>query len=161
MLVERARVVEVNADHVVVETRTAAGCGSCAAGKGCGVGVVAKAFTRDHAKLVIFWKGEVEPGEEVELLLPEQTLLSSSLLIYLLPLSLLIGGGLLFEQLLQQLSIYSEPLLILLAAASAGAGWWLARQLIRRREYRGEDYIRLRRLGGELSPRIPIRLLGN
>ena len=97
MLTERGEVVAVEPDAVWVETLRQSTCGSCAAQKGCGHGLLNRLGSgRRHYIRVL--PGSVQPGEcrvgdSVEIALPESVILQGSLMVYLIPLLAMLAGA--------------------------------------------------------------------
>jgi len=97
MLVESGEVVAVDADAVWVETLRRSTCGSCAAQKGCGHGLLNRLGSgRRHYIRAL--PGNIRPeqcrvGDVVEIALPESVILRGSLLVYLLPLLAMLAGA--------------------------------------------------------------------
>ncbi len=87
----RGRVLTVSKDtpSAVVEVATAIGCARCAAGKGCGAGILGGSRRRVEAHIAAGI--DVHEGDEVSLSLAPRHLLNAALIVYGLPL----GGALL------------------------------------------------------------------
>lgn len=97
MLVETGRVVAVETDGVWVETIRRSTCGSCAAQKGCGHGIVNR-LSEGRSSLVRALPGRLSPADcavddEVEISIPEEVILKGSLVVYILPLLTLLAGA--------------------------------------------------------------------
>lgn len=96
MLTENGRVVAIQSNAIWVETINQSACGQCAAKSGCGQSLLAK--WADHAAHL---KISVEPqqtdqlqvNDEVVIGIPEDVVVKSALLLYLLPLALFIVLG--------------------------------------------------------------------
>lgn len=82
---ERACVVEVHADHVVVESLVKSTCSQCQQVDNCGSGIVAKAIPQPKLRLEIATAEQFDVGEQVLISIPEQTLLSVAWRVYLWP----------------------------------------------------------------------------
>ncbi|WP_116365161.1 SoxR reducing system RseC family protein [Parahaliea mediterranea] len=97
MLTERGEVVAVEADAVWVETLRQSTCGSCAAQKGCGHGLLNRLGSgRRHYIRVL--PGSIQPaacrvGDTVDIAIPETVILQGSLVVYLLPLLAMLAGA--------------------------------------------------------------------
>ncbi len=63
MMVERARVVAVEADACWVQTIATPECGACAAGQGCGGGVIGKLLGERRNHLRVAAAGEPASGD--------------------------------------------------------------------------------------------------
>lgn len=90
MLVETGRVVAVEEDSLWVETVRQTTCGSCAARKGCGHGLMNQ-ISDGHRCLIRVLPGRESPSQcavddEVRISIPEDVLLRGSLVVYVLPL---------------------------------------------------------------------------
>lgn len=129
MLFETGRVVAVEHDSLWVETIRRSTCGSCAAQKGCGYGIINR-FTADGRRGYV----RVLPGavgtracavdDEVRISIPEEVILRGSLVVYMLPLL----GMLLGAAAAASLSADSQDLL---AAIGAAVGFGLGLSLVR------------------------------
>lgn len=103
MLRETGRVVAVESNFVWVETIPSSLCGKCAARQGCGQGVLAR--MAGHRGLVRALEspslraGDCSVDDQVEIELPESSVLKGSMLVYLAPLLFAITGVLLAQPL--------------------------------------------------------------
>ncbi len=128
MLTESARVVAVENNCLWVETVRQSVCGSCAANKGCGHGLLNRIGDGRRSYLRIssqdFSAGKFRVDDQVSIAIPEELLLRSSFVVYLVPIlcTLLLAAAL--------------PALIagpndLVAVAGAGLGFGLGVALVR------------------------------
>ena len=109
MIVEQATVVEVDQETLLVETIQQSSCGSCAAQKGCGQGVLAKYLSsssyfrirRDSEDRRSF-----NPGDVVELGIDELALVRASIWLYLVPLGAMLIGAYLGNLLSELASVF-------------------------------------------------------
>lgn len=99
---EPGRVVAVEDHGLWIETDRKSTCSSCSAQKACGHGLMNKAsFGTSHRILIPLeaiadWESSnFAPGDEVELTIPETLLVTSALIVYLLPLIVMLIGALL------------------------------------------------------------------
>ena len=94
MIEESALVVACDDEgYATVETQVRAACGSCSASSGCGTSVVAGLFKRRRNRLRVRNPIQAMPGQQVVVGLQEHSLVSASLMAYLLPLVCLILGA--------------------------------------------------------------------
>ncbi|WP_411991866.1 SoxR reducing system RseC family protein [Agarivorans sp. DSG3-1] len=116
LIIETAKVVEVDDGYATVECVSKSACGSCGSAEHCGNSAIAKAFpTRTH-QLKVKLTDSVEVGDQIELGLVAKNMLQSALLVYLLPLIMLIAGAGIGKWLSQQ--IMAGDWLIALSAFS-------------------------------------------
>lgn len=101
MMIERARVVAVEADACWVEAVAQSGCGACASGQGCGGGVIARLRGPRRSHLRVPLDATLRPAVDdmVEIGLREHSVLRASALAYLLPLGGIMAGAVLGERL--------------------------------------------------------------
>ncbi len=89
MLTETARVVAVEENCLWVETVRQSVCGTCAANKGCGHGLLNRIGDGQRNYLCLssqdFPAGEFRVDDQVSIAIPEELLLRSSFLVYLVP----------------------------------------------------------------------------
>ncbi len=106
MLTETARVVAVEQDGVWVETMRTSTCGTCAAQKGCGHGILNR-ISEGHRSLIRVLPGQVSANEcrvddEVRISIPEEVILKGSFVVYILPVLLTLIGAALASSVLPQ-----------------------------------------------------------
>lgn len=97
MLLETGRVVAVDGDGVWVETIRKTTCGSCAAQKGCGHGLLNR-ISDGHRSLIRALPGRISAAQcrvddEVQISIPEEVILRGSLVVYILPLLAMLTGA--------------------------------------------------------------------
>lgn len=96
MIEERGRVVALEVGAVWIETLRQSACGSCAAQKGCGHSAIARMSEKPmHVRALT--DSTLQLGDEVVIGIPEDILLKSSLIAYLMPLLLALFGALLAQ----------------------------------------------------------------
>ncbi len=120
MIEERARVIAIEDDNLLLEAETRAACNACAAKQGCGTSVlsrwVGRKFTRFQAPNTV----NAQVGDEVVVGLAEEAMLKGSVLVYLLPLLAMIGFALLADSLIST-DAASRDLLVLISAVAGFA----------------------------------------
>ncbi len=120
MIEERARVVAIEDDQLLLEAETRAACNACAAKQGCGTSVLSKwvgrKFTRFQAPNTV----NARVGDEVVVGLAEEAMLKGSVFVYLLPLLAMIGFALLADSLIST-DTASRDLLVLVSAVAGFA----------------------------------------
>ncbi len=97
MSTETGVVVDVQGDHLVVETRRQGTCGACAARAGCGAALIGRALGRRRSHVRAVSGLRLKPGDEVSLSMDEGRVLHASMLMYGLPLLGLLSGALAAE----------------------------------------------------------------
>lgn len=135
MIEEHAVVVDIRDDWLMLEARVQSSCGSCEAKAGCGTsvlgGVLGRKFTRFTAANSI----GARVGDEVIVGIPEQSLLTGSLVIYLLPIASMLVSALIADHFTSQesegwlasLALNHDLFVALSAAAGFGLGAMLSR----------------------------------
>ena len=128
MLVETGRVVAVEKDGLWVETIRQSTCGSCAARKGCGHGLLNR-YTdgkRGYIRVLPGAKGLANCAidDQVRISIPEDVILRGSLVVYVLPLLCMLGGAVLGSVFFEG---RGDALVILGAACGFGVGFALVR----------------------------------
>jgi len=120
MIEERARVIAVENNQLLLEAETRAACNACAAKQGCGTSVLSKwvgrKFTRFQAPNTV----NARVGDEVVVGLAEEAMLKGSVFVYLLPLLAMIGFALLADSLIST-DTASRDLLVLVSAVAGFA----------------------------------------
>lgn len=99
MLIETGRVVAVEEDSVWVETIRRTTCGTCAAQKGCGHGLI-NSMSSGRRSLIRVLPGDVDitqcrVDDEVSLSIPEEVILRGSFIVYMLPVAFMLVGTIL------------------------------------------------------------------
>ena len=97
MLVETGRVVAVEPEALWVETIRQSTCGSCAANKGCGHGLLNRIGDGRTGYVRVLPGPTGTAGcavdDQVRISIPEQVILRGSLVVYVLPLLFMLGGA--------------------------------------------------------------------
>ncbi|MCJ8311875.1 MAG: SoxR reducing system RseC family protein [Saccharospirillaceae bacterium] len=90
MIVENAWVQSINNNQITLQTIRSSSCQSCKAKSGCGQALLSKVsddnYQEQKNNITIFSEENVSIGEEVELILPENSLVKAALIMYLTPL---------------------------------------------------------------------------
>ena len=90
MITETGRVVGIDSDALWVETIQRSTCNSCSAQKGCGQGLMNKAFAGRRNQLRVLLRNQCaddfQLDDQVDICIPERALVGGAMLVYLLPL---------------------------------------------------------------------------
>ena len=117
MIEERARVIAVENDKLLLEAQTQSACGGCEARQGCGTSVLSKwvgrRFTRFQATNTV----NARVGDEVVVGLAEEAMLKGSILVYLMPLLAMIVAAVLADSLIP-FDAAARDVLVLIAAVA-------------------------------------------
>lgn len=128
MLTEVARVVAVETDSLWVETIRKTTCGSCAAQKGCGHGLMNQYASGRRSYIRVLpgarQVSECRIDDQVLIAIPEEVILRGSMIAYLLPVLLMIAGAAAGAWLFPQ---WQDPAAAIGAFAGMGAGYVLVR----------------------------------
>ncbi len=132
VLTETGRVVAVEQDSLWVETIRQSTCGSCAARKGCGHGLLNRMADGKYGYIRVL-PGKLSPADcrvddRVRFAIPEEVILRGSMVVYVLPLVLLLAGAAAGTALTGFLAIQATDLL---ALVGAGAGLALGALVVR------------------------------
>ena len=97
MLTETGRVVAVDQDGLWVETIRQSTCGSCAAQKGCGHGILNRIGDGKRGYIRVL-SGKVATrdcavDDQVRISIPEEVILRGSLVVYMVPLLCMLAGA--------------------------------------------------------------------
>ncbi|CAM3509988.1 SoxR reducing system protein RseC [Vibrio aerogenes CECT 7868] len=124
-------------------------CSHCASSSSCGTGVVSKAVGNKSLSWSLETQQKLEPGQMVEIGLPEKSLLQSALIVYLFPLLMLITGTFAGEFIVSPFFHHSEPSVILTSVGFIVSGVFLSRLMSKRLEARTLNEVTLLRVLGE------------
>jgi sigma-E factor negative regulatory protein RseC len=98
MLTETGRVVALEADGLWVETIRRSTCGTCSAQKGCGHGLLNRISDGKRGYVRVLPGGQAienyKIGDQVLIGIPEEVILRSSIIAYILPLMGMLSGAL-------------------------------------------------------------------
>lgn len=133
MIRETGRVVAIQGNELWVETIQQSACQSCAAEKGCGQRLIAKATGKTTAIRVLPGRCDVESiqmNDQVVIGVPEKVVVNGTLLTYFMPLVTMVIAVILADQ------VSSNDLVIALGAFS---GLILGGTLIRFHSYLNRD----------------------
>ncbi|PHS69723.1 MAG: polyurethanase [Methylophaga sp.] len=87
MIEQQAKVVSVNEQTIWLEAERQSTCSECKVKQGCGTGMLAKHVGKRFSRIAIVKTNDVKVGQQVQLAIPEETLLQGAFLMYILPLS--------------------------------------------------------------------------
>jgi sigma-E factor negative regulatory protein RseC len=94
MLEMRAIVLNIKGHEAEISPLGGGGCGHCNSEGGCGRGKMTKMFCSSQLRsFIVFNQAGAKVGDEVNISLPEGSLLNSSWRMYLLPLLLMFAAG--------------------------------------------------------------------
>ena len=116
--------------YIWVETEIKTTCSSCQAQSNCGTSAVAKAFASKKQHLQLAYDLPVEIGQKVKIGIPEDKLLSASVLVYLLPILGLIIGSVLASVLLPLFTLTSELWVVLVGLSTATLVFYLVKNYL-------------------------------
>lgn len=89
MIEQSAKVVKFDDKMVWVEAERQSTCGGCQVRQGCGTGMLAKHVGKRFSSIAVLKTSDVKVGQQVQLAIPEETLLQGAFLMYILPLVLM------------------------------------------------------------------------
>jgi len=145
MLTETGRVVAIEEGYLWIETVRQSVCGTCAAQKGCGHGLLNQVSDGRRSYLQVSTLGYASDAfsidDHVRIGIPESTVLRGSTILYLLPLAAMLVGAVLGAQVPGAGDL--EPSLGALAGFALGFG-----------------AVRLHALGASKNPALQPKLLG-
>ncbi|MGF1766663.1 SoxR reducing system RseC family protein [Enterovibrio makurazakiensis] len=119
--------------YLMVRCQQKTSCGSCASKSHCGTGIVSNALPGKVLDIRVPSSQAVAVGSVIEIGLEEQTVLTSALLVYILPLFFAIAGALSGQFLATLLSL-GEGIVILLSLLAGALGVAVARHFSRKLE---------------------------
>ncbi|PSV26539.1 MULTISPECIES: SoxR reducing system RseC family protein [unclassified Photobacterium] len=129
-----ATVTAVEKGMVTVSCQQQTSCGHCASRDSCGTGIVTKAMPGRVHDVKIATQSPLSIGQVVEIGLSERSMLSSALLIYMLPLLFLLLGSALGQWVFVDLAHSNELGVISSAVIATTLGLLIARHYAKRLE---------------------------
>ncbi|PQJ67835.1 SoxR reducing system RseC family protein [Photobacterium angustum] len=133
-----ATVTAVEKGAVTVSCQQQTSCGHCASRDSCGTGIVTKAMPGRVHDIKIATQSSLSIGQVVEIGLSERSMLSSALLIYMLPLLFLLLGSALGQWVFVDLANSNELGVISSAVIATTLGLLIARHYAKRLEGNSE-----------------------
>ncbi|HAS6348168.1 TPA: transcriptional regulator [Vibrio vulnificus] len=124
-------------------------CSSCTSQKSCGTGVVSKAFGNKNLHWQLKTSRILKVGQVVEIGIPEQSLLQSAMLVYLLPILAMLVGALCAHFVLAPWLGMGEGLVVLTSMLFVAVGVMLAKKLAVPLEQKSASQVSLIRVFGE------------
>ncbi|MCF8779764.1 SoxR reducing system RseC family protein [Vibrio sp. IRLE0018] len=124
-------------------------CSSCSSQKSCGTGVVSKAFGNKNLHWQLKTSRILKVGQVVEIGIPEQSLLQSAMLVYLLPIVAMLLGALFGHLVLSPWLDMGEGAVVLTSMLFAFIGILLAKKLAQPLEQKSAAQVELIRVFGE------------
>ena len=120
MIEERARVIAIENDQLLLEAETRTACNACEARQGCGTSVLSKWVGRKFTRFQVPNTVNARVGDEVVVGLAEEAMLKGSVFVYLLPLVAMILFAVLADGLISA-DAASRDLLVLMTAVAGFA----------------------------------------
>ncbi|EHK9185198.1 SoxR reducing system RseC family protein [Vibrio vulnificus] len=153
MMTALASVTQVTPnDHgfeVALSCEQQTSCSSCSSQKSCGTGVVSKAFGNKSLLWHLETQRRLHVGQVVEIGIPEQSLLQSAMLVYLLPIVAMLLGALFGHLVLSPWLEMGEGAVVLISMLFAFIGILLAKKLAQPLEQKSAAQVELMRVFGE------------
>ncbi|ELK8309911.1 TPA: transcriptional regulator [Vibrio vulnificus] len=153
MMTALATVTQVTPnDHgfeVALSCEQQTSCSSCSSQKSCGTGVVSKAFGNKSLLWHLETQRRLHVGQVVEIGIPEQSLLQSAMLVYLLPIVAMLLGALFGHLVLSLWLEMGEGAVVLTSMLFAFIGILLAKKLAQPLEQKSAAQVELMRVFGE------------
>jgi sigma-E factor negative regulatory protein RseC len=123
-------------------------CSHCSSQKSCGTGIVSKAVGNKSHAWRFHTEEQVQPGQIIEIGLPEKNLIQFASIVYILPILALITGAVVGQSLVSPVFGGGEGWTILLSGLFMAAGVWLARRLSTKLQSKSEQVVILLRVLG-------------
>ncbi|HDY7703633.1 TPA: SoxR reducing system RseC family protein [Vibrio vulnificus] len=153
MMTALATVTQVTPnDHgfeVALSCEQQTSCSSCSSQKSCGTGVVSKAFGNKSLLWHLETQRRLHVGQVIEIGIPEQSLLQSAMLVYLLPIVAMLLGALFGHLVLSPWLEMGEGAVVLTSMLFAFIGILLAKKLAQPLEQKSAAQVELMRVFGE------------
>ncbi|EHT4943017.1 SoxR reducing system RseC family protein [Vibrio vulnificus] len=153
MMTALATVTQVTPnDHgfeVALSCEQQTSCSSCSSQKSCGTGVVSKAFGNKSLLWHLETQRRLHVGQVVEIGIPEQSLLQSAMLVYLLPIVAMLLGALFGHLVLSPWLEMGEGAVVLTSMLFAFIGILLAKKRAQPLEQKSAAQVELMRVFGE------------
>lgn len=127
MIESIATVVAVRDNWAQVECRRKSACGHCHQQESCGVGTLAKAMPGRPQLLEVALTTPVIVGQQIRIGIPERSLLTSALLVYMVPLLFLLLGAVAGKMASTSWPVGEEPAEVVGALCGGLLGFALAR----------------------------------
>ncbi|WP_251357931.1 SoxR reducing system RseC family protein [Kangiella sp. TOML190] len=121
MLTETGQVVEIKGETAWVQTLGKTSCNSCQVNSSCGTGIISKAFGERSFITPMTNQLKARVGDQVEVGIPEDLVVKSSFLVYLLPLACMMLTAFLSRWLFAALA---EPYVIAMALMGLLLGFY-------------------------------------
>ncbi|ELQ2462895.1 SoxR reducing system RseC family protein [Vibrio vulnificus] len=153
MMTALATVTQVTTnDHgfeVALSCEQQTSCSRCSSQKSCGTGVVSKAFGNKSLLWHLETQRRLHVGQVVEIGIPEQSLLQSAMLVYLLPIVAMLLGTLFGHLVLSPWLEMGEGMEVLTSMLFAFIGILFAKKLAQPLEQKSAAQVELMRVFGE------------
>ncbi|MGM0481399.1 MAG: SoxR reducing system RseC family protein [Pseudomonadota bacterium] len=136
---EIAEVVAVQGNRITLTTQLKTACSGCSQKTTCGAGILSKLFADRNAQFTVISDTRVEPGEQVEISMPEQQVTRFALLLYGMPILML----LLSAVVLTSFQTLPEWLIILLSFGSFAAAFVALKHWFQKRDVKVNQMIQI------------------
>ena len=117
MIKEKARVIALDSNKLVLQTDRGGSCNSCAGRQNCGSATVTKSTGKHRSEIRRPNNLEIKVGDILTLGIEEKTLIQGAILLYVAPLIMMITGCVIGDYYANVLAINNELLSILFGVA--------------------------------------------
>lgn len=133
MIEERAQVIEIKGDVLLLQAQTQTACGSCSANKGCGTSLLSKVVGRKFTHFQADNSVNANVGDIVVVGISEDALLKGSMFMYVIPIMAMLVFALFADYFLTATAQYRDLMIAATAIAGLGFGsslskWYFSRQ---------------------------------
>ncbi len=149
MMTSLATVIATESNAILVSCQQQSSCGHCSNRDSCGTGIVSKVMPGKQHQIRIETEQPASVGQVVEIGLPEESLLQSALLVYLVPLIALVVGAAIGDWWFATLANGSELGTIATAFGFGGGAFWIVKHIARRHEHQSAYQPTLLRVFGD------------
>ena len=138
MIEEKATVIAVEDDRVLLQTQRRSACQSCSVKQGCGTSVLATVVGQRYSQVSVANTLGANVGDEIMMGINDNALVKGSLLIYALPLIFLLVGALLGEFFAHAYNLNAELASIIAGAAGFVLSMFVIRFSVTRTKIQNE-----------------------
>ena|SRR5690554_5989612 len=93
MIEQKANVIRSDDTTIWLQAERQSTCDKCQVKKGCGTGLLSKHVGRRFSTIAVAKTHDVEPGQQMKVMIPEEALLHGAYMMYLLPILFMFAGA--------------------------------------------------------------------
>ncbi len=136
---KKGKVVAIDGEYVVIETRPHSSCSHCGSSDSCGVSVLAGLFSRSRNHVRLLNHLDLKLGDQAVIGINELVLLSTAVMAYMLPLVIMILLAVVFD-----IAGFSDDINFIFSLLGLFVGLFISNHIMENKGFKSREIVLLR-----------------